>query len=51
MTSKDYKIIARAIYLSDNTKESVINQLITALQQDNYRFDAERFYEACMMEA
>jgi len=47
MRSKDYQLIARAIYYADNNKKSIIEELITALQQDNDKFDEERFYAAC----
>lgn len=50
MTRKDYKVLAGAIReMQDNnlTKEEVIDKIAWVLKADNYRFDKDKFREAC----
>ena len=56
MTRKDYKVIAKAITdAMDNTAQdaepaviwgTLVEVMADALQQDNPRFDAQKFYNA-----
>lgn len=50
MTRKDYTMIASAIasaHLSELQLESLIRSLCKGFREDNERFDAVRFAEAC----
>jgi hypothetical protein len=46
MSRKDYKAIARVIFISDS-KEDIITKLGIVFSRDNPRFDLARFEEAC----
>lgn len=50
MTRKDYVMIAGAIAtagLPERARETLINNLCRKFSEDNERFDAVRFSEAC----
>jgi hypothetical protein len=50
MTRKDYTMIASAIasaHLSELQLENLIRNLCKGFREDNERFDAMRFAEAC----
>jgi len=54
MTKKDYVMIARIINFATDaehealvSKDSLVDQLVVSLTEDNPRFDAERFRRAC----
>jgi hypothetical protein len=57
MTKKDYELIARAFHdvlvqdvnaVDRFTVEVCIWQVARALRRDNFRFDDQRFYAACV---
>lgn len=56
MKKKDYEVIADGIQYhrksyggrTDSVVKEVVYALCTVLQQENSRFDAERFTKACM---
>jgi hypothetical protein len=55
MTKKDYVLIAKAIKKSKETNRTfaseqligLVGALCLVLKEDNYRFDANKFIEAC----
>jgi len=54
MTRKDYKVLADTVWgvskilkLDAKDKKIIVNEFSRRLSIDNYRFDADRFAEAC----
>lgn len=50
MTRKDYSMIAGAIATSglpERARETLVNNLCRKFAEDNERFDASKFIEAC----
>jgi hypothetical protein len=50
MTRKDYTMIASAIasaYIPEVARENLIRNLCKGFREDNERFDAVKFAEAC----
>lgn len=50
MTRKDYVMVANAVATSglpERARETLINNLCRGFREDNDRFDAVRFSEAC----
>lgn len=52
MTRKDYELIAEVIRNADevasfDSREAIAENLASALQRENYRFDRARFLTAC----
>jgi hypothetical protein len=47
MTKKDYKLIAEAISMANDSKDSIIKILSNQLAEENPKFNSEKFIEAC----
>lgn len=59
MTRKDYEAVARVIrfnYIGSNDESTksdmrnIASELAIHFEQDNHRFDPQRFFEACGIE-